>query len=130
MIAHHQNQTFIFYFPPYSIFYWMNSIQTNKVDAELSEITYLIERLLAYDNVEIYFPMDHQEIILNHEHYLDYLHYDSELAKLVVDEIQDENRKITNENYQERINQFREFILNFPYASYIQSELDRCGILE
>lgn len=123
LIKNHPQQQFILYFPPYSIFYWMNLIETNKLDAELDEIEIIMKSVLPYENVQLFFPMDCKEIILDHEHYLDYLHYDTELSNKVIDQFDSDQDKVTLDTYQERLQSFRSYVTTYPYQTYIENEI-------
>lgn len=66
---------FIIFFPPYSILYWNDVLKENHLDATIEEYCYIAERLNEYDNVEVYFFPDREDIILDLNHYADYSHY-------------------------------------------------------
>lgn len=123
MIKEHPQQEFIIYFPAYSIFYWMRSVETNQLNNEFNVIRTMIESILPYDNVAIYFPMDHIDLITAHQHYLDYLHYDSEIAKWIVDLFDCEEEVITKDNYVQRLNAFKAYLEKFPYKKFAEEQL-------
>ena len=66
---------FVIFFPPYSILFWNDVLAGNHLEATLAEYRYIAERLNAYDNVEVYFFPDREDIILDLNHYADYSHY-------------------------------------------------------
>ncbi len=66
---------FVIFFPPYSILYWNDVLRENHLEATIEEYRYIAERLNAYDNVEVYFFPDREDIILDLNHYADYSHY-------------------------------------------------------
>lgn len=66
---------FVVFFPPYSILFWNNVLKENHLGATLAQYRYITERLNAYDNVEVYFFPDREDIILDLNHYADYSHY-------------------------------------------------------
>ncbi len=66
---------FVVFFPPYSILFWNDVLTENRLAATLEEYRYIADRLNAYDNVEVYFFPDREEIICNLDHYADYTHY-------------------------------------------------------
>ena len=66
---------FVIFFPPYSILFWNDVQLENHLDATLEEYRYIANRLNAYDNVEVYFFPDREEIICDLNHYADYSHY-------------------------------------------------------
>lgn len=123
VIENHPDKNFVIYFPPYSLFYWQNIMINQGLDAEFDEMEYIIENLLNYNNVSIYFPVDNLNIILDYEHYLDYMHYDTFLSNKVLDEFTSNEKKLTKENFESRISNFRNIIETFPYETFINDNL-------
>lgn len=66
---------FVVFFPPYSILYWNDVLKENHLEATMEEYRCIAERLNEYDNVEVYFFPDREDIILDLNHYADYSHY-------------------------------------------------------
>lgn len=66
---------FVIFFPPYSILFWNDVMQENHMEATLAEYEYITRRLLAYDNVSVYFFPDQEEIVCDLNNYADYSHY-------------------------------------------------------
>ena len=74
-IEEHPETRFVVFFPPYSILYWNEVLMENHMEATMEEYRYIAERLCDYDNVEVYFFPDREDIILDLNHYADYNHY-------------------------------------------------------
>ena len=74
-IEENPDTQFVIFFPPYSILYWNDVLKENHLEATMEEYRYLAERLNAYENVEVYFFPDREDIILDLNHYADYSHY-------------------------------------------------------
>ena len=74
-IEAHPETEFVIFFPPYSILYWNDVLKENHLKATIEEYRYLAERLNVYENVEVYFFPDREDIILDLNHYADYSHY-------------------------------------------------------
>lgn len=66
---------FVVFFPPYSILFWNDVLKGNHLQATIEEYRYIAERLNKYDNVEVYFFPDREDIVLDLNHYADYSHY-------------------------------------------------------
>ncbi|MDE7333556.1 MAG: hypothetical protein K2O16_15300 [Lachnospiraceae bacterium] len=66
---------FVVFFPPYSILFWNDVLKENHLDATMEVYRYIANRLNAYENVEVYFFPDQEEIICNLNNYADYSHY-------------------------------------------------------
>ena len=74
-IEEHPDTEFVIFFPPYSILFWNNVLKENHLDATIMEYRYIAEKLNVYDNVEVYFFPDREDIVLDLNHYADYSHY-------------------------------------------------------
>lgn len=74
-IEENHDTQFVVFFPPYSILFWNDVLAENHLEATLEEYRYIAERLNAYENVEVYFFPDREDIILDLNHYADYSHY-------------------------------------------------------
>lgn len=66
---------FIVFFPPYSILFWNDVLKENHLEATMEVYRYIANRLNAYENVEVYFFPDQEEIICDLNNYADYSHY-------------------------------------------------------
>ena len=74
-IEENPDTQFIIFFPPYSILFWNDVLKGNHLEATMEEYRYIAERLNEYDNVEVYFFPDREDIVLDLNHYADYSHY-------------------------------------------------------
>ena len=70
---------FYIFFPPYSILYWNDVICENHLEATMAEYQYIAERMLAYENVRVFFFPDQEWIVTNLDNYADYSHYHSDI---------------------------------------------------
>ncbi len=66
---------FVVFFPPYSILFWNDVLKENHLDATMEVYRYIANRLNIYENVEVYFFPDQEEIICDLDNYADYSHY-------------------------------------------------------
>lgn len=66
---------FVIFFPPYSILFWNNVLRENHLEATMEEYRFIANHLNAYDNVELYFFPDREDIVLDLNNYADYSHY-------------------------------------------------------
>ncbi|WP_130838561.1 hypothetical protein [Lachnoclostridium sp. Marseille-P6806] len=83
-IAAHPETQFTVFFPPYSILFWNDVLLENHLEATLAEYRLIAEKLLVYDNVELFcFPLE-TEITTGLDHYADYTHHSPEVAHLLL----------------------------------------------
>ena len=60
-------------------------MKENHLDATIEEYRYIANRLNAYDNVEVYFFPDREDIILDLNHYADYSHYHPDFNRFMAE---------------------------------------------
>lgn len=106
----HPEIVYRFFFPPYSMNWW----DCAYVNGELEEKFYILEQtipaLLPYDNVEIYFFQDEQEIVCNLEKYMDLVHYSPDVNQYMLEKMHAGESRVTQENYRQVLSEMREFV--------------------
>lgn len=113
-IVKHPDVEFLFYFPPYSIARWG---LTADVNAEIEAMKVIIEELINYSNVSLFFYQGETSCITDLSHYMDTIHYDSIVANNIVDYMSETDNKLTPENYQMVLSEFENFIINYDFAA-------------
>lgn len=74
-IEQNPDTEFYVFFPPYSILYWNDVIQENHLEATMAEYQYIANRLIAYDNVRVFYFPNQEWIVTDLNNYADYTHY-------------------------------------------------------
>lgn len=101
---------FVFFFPPYSTLYWNTAMAEGNLDAYLTAEEYLIEKLMAYPNVKVYYFRDEYEVITDWNRYSDYYHYDKAVNDYMTECMAGEERRLLPENVAETIETFRTYL--------------------
>lgn len=104
----HPDTTFKFFFSPYSMLWWDNAYRSGERDAVIYNEKQAIETLLQYDNVEIYFYQDDEEIITNLDNYMDMVHFSKDINHYVYDKLAKGEERLTLDNYKERLDHMLE----------------------
>ena len=99
----HPETTFKFFFPPYSMLWWDNIYRSGERDAYLYNEKQAIAALLAYDNVEIYYYQDEEDIITDLDNYMDMIHFSKEINELICNKMIAGEGRLTKENYESRL---------------------------
>lgn len=115
VIEENPETEFVLFFPPYSILYWYNHVQSNQIDAVLEEYRFASEKLLAYDNVKLYYFQNMEETITNLDNYRDYIHYSQAINRYMAECFAKEEHRITLENYEAEIDKTEELAKNYNY---------------
>ncbi len=107
MVEAHPDTTFKFFFSPYSMLWWDNAYRTGERDAVIYNEKQAVKALLAYDNVEIYYYQDAEEIITNLNHYMDMIHFSKDINYWIYDKLAKGEDRLTTDNYEERLEGMR-----------------------
>ena len=94
-----QNPDTMFYvfFPPYSILYWNDVMLENHLEATMAEYEYIVDTLLAYDNVRVFFFPDQEWIVTDLNNYADYTHYHKDINRYMTECFADGTCEVTSE---------------------------------
>ena len=114
-IEEHPDTEFTIFYPPYSILYWYDAKRTGDVDIIVGKLKYMTERLLAYDNVEVYLFCGDEDIITNFDNYADYTHYSTAVCDYMVSCFETGEHRIVFSNYEWELEALRQLALNYPY---------------
>lgn len=98
-VEKHPDTRFRFIFSPFSILWWDESYLEGSLDHRLYVLQEAIGSLLAYENVEIYFYMNEEEIVTNLDNYMDNVHFSQEINLYVVEQMAVGHGKLTKDNY-------------------------------
>ncbi|WP_461811877.1 hypothetical protein [Faecalimonas sp.] len=108
---------FLFYFPPYSVAKW-GLLEDREYELKIMQT--MIEELLPYKNVKLYFYQGNVETITNLDNYMDTIHFDVNIANDIVKTMSEEKYLLTKENYKEILRDFKEYILSYPYEEILR----------
>ena len=98
LIKSHPETKFIFMVPPYSALWWYESYMCGNLEQDLYALEQAFERLLPYENIEIHYFQNMEEIVSNLNLYMDTIHYNSDVNKKLVDLISTNEYKVSYEN--------------------------------
>lgn len=116
-IEKYPNTKFKIFFPPYSILFYKDKKEAIKMVTKK-----VVEDLLKYENVELYYFQNIEEIITNLDNYKDYSHY-SEKINYYMYECMCETGKhrITKQNYKEEIDNLYNLVSRYDYDKILKN---------
>ena len=114
-IENNANTNFHVMFPPYSIAYWEQKILSGELENMIAVYAYTIDKLLQYENVQIYYFQDERDIIVNLDNYRDVCHHTPEINRYMFECIRDGKNVLTKDNYKEAMKDMYEFAATYPY---------------
>ncbi|MEI3348070.1 MAG: hypothetical protein V8R55_06625 [Dysosmobacter sp.] len=111
----HPETEFDVFFPPYSLLYWDKTNRLGQTDAVFAALELAAQTLLPYENLHLYgFLMD-PEIVTNLDYYCDYIHCSGEADQMVLEKIAAGECRLTEENLEETLANWRTFVVNYDY---------------
>ena len=116
-IEAHPETTFTIFYPPYSILYWNDVCNRGELDIVMEKYRYMSKRLLAYENVELYFFQNRKDIICNLNNYADYTHYSPEICNYMAQCFASGECRVTEQNLEEDIELLYELTKDYDYPA-------------
>ena len=110
---------FVVFFPPYSILYWYDRYADGNLYAELSGIEQIMESLLSYPNVKVFYFQDQFAYITNLDNYTDYTHYYHDMNDYMTECFADGSCQVTGENYKEVLSNMHTWLQACDFESYV-----------
>ena len=110
---------FVIFFPPYSVLYWYDRYADGSLAAELASEKQVIETLLAYPNVEIYYFQNQFDYITDLNNYSDYTHYRHEMNDYMTACFAEGTNRLTVYNYLAVLEEMRTWAKNCPFENYV-----------
>ena len=112
----HPDITFIYFFPPYSMAYWMTLKENGNLEKQLDAERIVIEQLLQCNNIKLFSFNTHTEITANLDNYFESTHYGSWINSQILQLIAKKDGLITATNYEEYLAQERELLTTYNYS--------------
>ena len=92
----HPETAFTFYFPPYSVIYWILQSDAGNLEAQLWIREQFASVLLSYENVTVYDFAACTPWILDLDRYMDYSHHDARMNAQIIDAMADGTHRISS----------------------------------
>lgn len=120
-IKKYPDTTFKIFFPPYSILEWDMANRQGLTDAQMAVTRKVIEDLLVYENVEMYYFQNIESIITNLDNYKDYSHYKEDINYYMFEDMcKNREHRITRENYLEELGKMYDIAINYNYEKIFE----------
>lgn len=100
-IEAHPETEFIIFFPPYSLLWWDSAYCNGFTDSYLYIQSRVIETLLTYDNVELYYFQQDREVVSNLDNYMDMVHYSEQINYRMYQSMVSQSNMLTIDNYKD-----------------------------
>lgn len=114
---------FYIFFPPYSILYWNDVICENHLEATVAEYQYIAHRMLAYENVRVFFFPNQEWIVTDLDNYADYSHYHRDINEYMTRCFADGSCEVTSdEEMKQALEDMRLLIDKFDFEALFAEE--------
>ena len=111
------NIEFYLYVSPYSIYKW----DIRNSDGELNKIleaeALMVSMLIGQKNIKLYSFNNNYDLITNPDNYKDTVHYSGEINSQILKWMKNGEGLLTIDNYEDYLQQERDFYLNYDYES-------------
>ena len=87
--------------------WWDNIYRNGETESYLYNMEQAMEKLLTYENVELYYFLNDREIVTNLDNYMDLLHFSPEINQYICDSMIRNDHKVTETNCHEIIEDSR-----------------------
>ena len=92
------------------------AVRNGQFDMQIEITKRVMEDLLQYENVELYYFQNIEEIITNFDNYKDYSHYNEKINYYMFECMcKNGNNRITKNNYINEINHMYEIVKNYDF---------------
>ncbi len=103
------NITFLFFVPPYSVCFWDGMLRTNQLDYLTEALSYGYSLMLSQPNIHIYGFDGCVEITNNLDRYMDTLHYDSDVNRMILEKLHANEYELTLDNIDDYYDQIKQY---------------------
>ncbi len=117
LAAAHPETEFYLFFTPYSICYWDELQTAGAIERHLGAEKITIEELVGYANVHLYSFSNCFDLVCDLDNYKDTHHYGEWVNEWILEQMQSETYRLTEDNYMAYLESIREFYQNYDYAA-------------
>jgi hypothetical protein len=114
----HPDTEFDLFLSPYSILFWDKTARKGQTEAVFAAMERVCQTLLPYENVRLYALLLDRDIVENLDYYCDYVHHSGEVCGMVLEKIAAGEDLLTEENAEETLANWREFVVNYDYEKF------------
>lgn len=109
--------TFYYFFPPYSIIWWRNQVDTGLIYKQVEAEKIVIEEILKSDNIKLFSFNNLTEITTNLDNYMDHAHHGDWINDMIMQYMHDGTCLLTKDNYKYYLEYELAFYKGFDYTS-------------
>lgn len=119
----HPNVDFYYFFSPYSAAWWNDLNNDGTIYKQIEAEKYVIELILQHPNIHLYSFNNRTDITTDLNNYKDAFHYGQWINSLMLRWMKDGKYLLTEDNYQEYLDEELKFYTSFNYSS-LNNQID------
>lgn len=86
-----------------------------RTDAYLAALELAWQELTQYDNITVHSFLAREDIVADLDNYTDYIHCSGTVTHLEAQTMMAGGEQVTQENYAQRLDELRQFVVNYDY---------------
>ncbi len=110
---------FLYFFPPYSILEFDRVIREGRFQRQIDAFRMASEALVEIDNIQLYAFYTDYETITDLNNYRDTVHYSGQINSLILERIQKEEFRLTQDNCQAYWQEIEAFYRSYDYEGLL-----------
>ena len=122
VIEEHEDTQFTVFFPPPSVLFWYDYLQSGQLPVIEEEFRVCSEWLLQFDNVRVFYFANMEDVITDLDLYADVSHHNQDINRYMTECFTSGEHELTNENLESELQKFREIIENYDYEGLLQGK--------
>ena len=119
----HPGTTFIYFIPPFSALSWAGFMEDGSILKNIECEERFMKMSLEHPNVWVYCMANDYDIIENYAYYKDYVHYTSLINDRIIEQISENQFRVTEDNIDKYISEQRSLFLNYDYEQFNNQDI-------
>lgn len=119
-IEGHEDTQFTVFFPPPSVLFWYDYLQSGQLPVIEEEFRVCSEWLLQFDNVRVFYFSNMEEVITDLDLYADISHHNQDINRYMMECFATGEHELTEENLESELQKFREIIETYDYEGLLR----------
>lgn len=119
VIEGHADTRFTVFFPPPSVLFWYEYVQSGQLEVVAEEFRTCMEWCFQFDNVRVFFFSGMEEVITDLDLYADVSHHKQEINRYMTECFFDGEYEVKKTDYEEALEHFKHLIEEFDYEGLL-----------
>lgn len=118
----HKDTRFTIFFPPPSVLFWYDYVQSGQLSVIAEEFRTCSRWLFQFDNVEVFYFANMEEVITDLDLYADVSHHNQEINYYMAECFRTGEHRLTQENLEEQIKMFECIVEEYDYDGLLRGQ--------